>query len=167
MVVLYTTHTRDGKIEDITTTQHHLSDHTDCDQFTIGAQLGQVIGFITPIHVRIPIMSFMHISLIKITGKCHKMPGLQFWGHLIGFGNGRANNNTGSLNTNRNLAIDFSWTGPIFVGGGKLLPVIKLDFLRSEENVYPAIFEHLQGVWENGCLNNFKYLCMVVLLPYM
>ena len=48
-----------------------------------------------------------------------------------------------------------------FVGGDKLLPVIKHGFLRSEENVFPAIFEHPQGVWENVFLYNFQYLCMV------
>ena len=41
------------------------------------------------------------------------------------------------------------------------MPVIKHGFLRSEEIVFPAIFEHPQGVWENVFLNNFKYLCMV------
>ena len=48
-----------------------------------------------------------------------------------------------------------------FVGGDKLSPVIKHGFLRSEENVFPAIFEHPQGVWENVFLYNFQYLCMV------
>ena len=54
--VLHTTHTRAGKIEDITTTQHHLDHHIQTvisETFTTRGQLGQVIGFITPIHVSI------------------------------------------------------------------------------------------------------------------
>ena len=56
---------------------------------------------------------------------------------------------------------DFLMNRTKFVGGNKLLPVIKHGFLRSEENVFPAIFEHPQGVWENVFLYNFQYLCMV------
>ena len=41
------------------------------------------------------------------------------------------------------------------------MPVIKHGFLRSEENVFPVIFEHQQGVWENVFLYNFQYLGMV------
>ena len=41
------------------------------------------------------------------------------------------------------------------------MPVIKHGFLRSEENVFPAIFEHPQGVWENVFPYNFQCLCMV------
>ena len=41
------------------------------------------------------------------------------------------------------------------------MPVIKHGFLSSEENVFPVIFEHPQGVWENVFLYNFQYLCMV------
>ena len=40
------------------------------------------------------------------------------------------------------------------------MPVIKHGFLRSEENVFPVIFNHPQGVWENVFLYNFQYLCM-------
>ena len=69
----------------------------------------------------------------------------------------------------------FSWTGSIFVGGDKLLPVIKHGFLRSEENVFPAIFQYPKCVWENVFLYNSQYMCMVgvyyhicrqMLLPY-
>ena len=48
-----------------------------------------------------------------------------------------------------------------FVGGDKLLPVFKHGFLRSEENVFPAIFLHTKCVWENIFLYNFECLCMV------
>ena len=48
-----------------------------------------------------------------------------------------------------------------FVGGDKLLPVFKHGFLRSEENVFPAIFLHTKWVRENIFLYNFEYLCMV------
>ena len=49
----------------------------------------------------------------------------------------------------------------ILVDRDKLSPVIKHGFLRSEENVFPVICEHPQGVWENVFLYNFQYLCMV------
>ena len=42
-----------------------------------------------------------------------------------------------------------------------LSPVIKHGFLRSEENVFPAIFGHTQGVWESVFPYNFQCLCMV------
>ena len=45
--------------------------------------------------------------------------------------------------------------------GDKLLPVFKHGFLRSEENVFPAIFLHTKCVWENIFIYNFDYLCMV------
>ena len=48
-----------------------------------------------------------------------------------------------------------------FVGGDKLSPVFKHGFLRSEENVFPAIFLHTKCVWENIFLYNFEYFCMV------
>ena len=54
-----------------------------------------------------------------------------------------------------------------FVRGDKLLPVIKHGFLRSEENVFPAIFEHPQSVWENVFLYNFQYLCMVGIITML
>ena len=66
MVILHTTHTRDGKIEDLTTMQHYSDHHIQSvisEAFTIGGQTGQVIGFITSIHMSIPIISFMHITL--------------------------------------------------------------------------------------------------------
>ena len=86
MVIPHTTHTKDGKIEDITTMQCH-SEHriktVISETFTIGGQLGQVIGFITPIHMSIPIMSFTHIMLKKITSKQHKIQGKQFLRAII------------------------------------------------------------------------------------
>ena len=48
-----------------------------------------------------------------------------------------------------------------FVGGDKLLPFFKHGFLRSEENVFPAIFIHTKCVSENIFIYNFDYLCMV------
>ena len=78
--VLHTTHTRDGKIEDITITHQHLDHHIQTmifETFTIGGQPGQVISFIIPVHMSVPVMFFMHITLMKITNKYHKMPGLQ------------------------------------------------------------------------------------------
>ena len=48
-----------------------------------------------------------------------------------------------------------------FVGGDKLLSVFKHGFLRSEENVFPAIFLHTKCVWEDIFFYNFEYLCMV------
>ena len=47
-----------------------------------------------------------------------------------------------------------------FVGGDKLLPVFKHGFLRSEENVFQAIFIHTKCVWENIFIYNYDYLCM-------
>ena len=41
------------------------------------------------------------------------------------------------------------------------MPVIKHGFLRSEEKVFPAIFQHTKCMWENVFLYNFQYLCMV------
>ena len=41
------------------------------------------------------------------------------------------------------------------------MPVFKHGFLRSEENVFPAIFLHTKCVWENIFLYNFEYLCKV------
>ena len=74
-IILHTTHTGNGKIEDITTTQHHLDCYIQAmisETYTIGGQPVQAIGFITPIHVSIPIMSFTHITIMKITDKNHK-----------------------------------------------------------------------------------------------
>ena len=59
MVILQTTHSRDGKLEDISITQHYSDHHIQTvisKTFTIEGQPGQVIGFITLIHVSIPIM---------------------------------------------------------------------------------------------------------------
>ena len=41
------------------------------------------------------------------------------------------------------------------------MPVFKHGFLRSEENVFPAIFLHTKCVRENIFIYNFDYLCMV------
>ena len=60
-----------------------------------------------------------------------------------------------------NVVSDFLMNRINFVGGDKLLPVFKHDFLRSEENVFPAIFLHTKCVWANIFLYNFEYLCMV------
>ena len=60
-----------------------------------------------------------------------------------------------------NVVSGFLMNRTNFVGGDKLLPVIKHGFLRSEENVFPATFELTQGVWENVFLYNFQCLCMV------
>ena len=81
MTILHTTYGKDGKIGGITTTQHHLDHHTQTvlsKTFTIVGQPGQVIGFIKSIYVSIPIMSFMHMTLMKITNKHNKMPGQQY-----------------------------------------------------------------------------------------
>ena len=72
IVIFHTACTRDGKIEDITFTQHHSDDHIQTvisDALTIGGQLSQVISFIILIHVSIPIMSFTCVTLMKITSK--------------------------------------------------------------------------------------------------
>ena len=72
MVIFHNTHNKDGKIEDTAITQHHSDHHIQTvisEAFTIEDQPGQVIGFITPIHVSIPIMSFMHKTLMKIASK--------------------------------------------------------------------------------------------------
>ena len=99
MTILHTTHTRDGKIEDITTTQSHLDYHIQTminKTFTTGDQPGQVIGFIMSIQLNIPIMPFTHITLPNINKKTPQNA-------LHCFGHGRANNKTGSLNINRNI----------------------------------------------------------------
>ena len=57
MVILHTTHTRDGQMKDIITMQHH-SDHDIqtmiSEAFIIRAQPGQVGGFITSIILSSP-----------------------------------------------------------------------------------------------------------------
>ena len=58
-----------------------------------------------------------------------------------------------------NVEGDFLLNKINFVGGDKLLPVFKHGFLRSEENVFPAIFIHTKCVWENIFIYNFDYLC--------
>ena len=77
-IMLHIAHTRDGKITDTSTTQHHF----DCclhtmisETFTTGGQPGKVIGFITSSHVSIPVMSFTHVTLVKITNSHHKTLG--------------------------------------------------------------------------------------------
>ena len=60
-----------------------------------------------------------------------------------------------------NVISDFLMNKINFVRGDKLSPVFKHGFLKSEENVFPAIFLHTKCMWENVCLYNFEYLCMV------
>ena len=45
--------------------------------------------------------------------------------------------------------------------GDKVLPVIQHGFLRSEENVVPAILITIKCVWENVFPQYFQYLCMI------
>ena len=87
-------------MKDINTTQHH-SEHHIQTAITIGDQPGQVIGFVTPIHVSIPQISFLHITLMEITNKQHKVPGKQFLRPLSIIHHDRAHSNTGSFNINR------------------------------------------------------------------
>ena len=66
-------HTYQGwQIEDIPVPQHHSDHHRQTaisEAVTIEDQLGQVIGFITSINESIPIISFTHLMLMKITSK--------------------------------------------------------------------------------------------------
>ena len=74
------THTGYGKITDTTTIQHYFDCHTQTvisKTFTTDDQPGKVIGIVTPTHVSNPTMSFMHITIVKITDNCHKMVSLQ------------------------------------------------------------------------------------------
>ena len=66
-----------------------------------------------------------------------------------------------SLNKDKGVVSDFLMNKINFVGGDMFLPVFKHGFLRSEENVFPAIFLHTKCVLENIFLYNFEYLCMV------
>ena len=77
--MLCITHTRDGKITDTTTTQHHFDHCTQTmisETFTTGGQPGKLIGFNTTTQMIIPTMSFMHITIVKIINNHHKTPGL-------------------------------------------------------------------------------------------
>ena len=56
-----------------------------------------------------------------------------------------------------NVEGDFLLNKINFVGGDKLLPVFKHGFLRSEENVFPAIVIHTKCVWENIFIYNFDF----------
>ena len=81
MVILQTTCTQDGKIKEIAIRQHNLDHHTPTmisKAFTIEGQPGQAIGFMTPTHVGIPIMSFTCLTLLLITFKPYRMPLKQF-----------------------------------------------------------------------------------------
>ena len=67
-----------------------------------------------------------------------------------------------------NVVNDFLLNKINFVGGDKLLPVFKHGFLRSEENVFPAIFLHTKNV----CGKIFPFTILIiyvwlVVLPYM
>ena len=66
---LHITHTGGGKITAITTTQHHFDHHIQAmssETFATGVLPDKVIGFITTIHMSIPILSSMHVTLLKI-----------------------------------------------------------------------------------------------------
>ena len=65
------------------------------------------------------------------------------------------------MNTLYNVARNFLMNRTDFVSADKLSPVIKHGFLGSEGNVFPIIFEHPQGVWENVFPYNFQSLFMV------
>ena len=72
MTILHITH---AEVTDITTTQHHFDHHTQTmfsEMFTTGGQTGKEIAFINPIHVSIPIMSFINVTSMKIMKKHHK-----------------------------------------------------------------------------------------------
>ena len=67
---LKTTHNKEPKIEGIPTTQHHLNHHNQIvinEAFAIEGHTGQVTGFIVLIHVNIPIMSFIPLTLMLAT----------------------------------------------------------------------------------------------------
>ena len=55
----------------------------------------------------------------------------------------------------------FSRTGHFLDLGDKPLAVIQHGFLRSEENVVPAILNTKRGVWENVFPQYFQYFCMI------
>ena len=81
MVILQTTHTNELKISHIPITQHYLDYHIKIiinEAFTIEGHLCQVTGFITPIHMNTPIMSFMPLIVLLATQKHHSMPAKQF-----------------------------------------------------------------------------------------
>ena len=62
------------------TTQHYLDYHIQTvvsETFTIGGKPGQVICFIASIHKSTAIMSFTHVTIMKINDKHHKMPDQQ------------------------------------------------------------------------------------------
>ena len=67
----------------------------------------------------------------------------------------------------KDVVSDFLTNRTNFVGGDKLLPVIKHGFLRSEENVFPAILNT-----HKVCGKMFFFIisnvCVwLVLLPYI
>ena len=68
------TYTRDGKITDTAIMQHHFN---HCIQIVISDTFTAGFGFVTPIHVSVQIMSFTHITLVKIIQNHHKMVGPQ------------------------------------------------------------------------------------------
>ena len=81
MVILHTTHTKQPKIEDIPITQYHLEHHIQIvtnEAFTIEGQPGQVISFISLIHMSTQIMSFIPPTLLLAIQKDHHIQGEQF-----------------------------------------------------------------------------------------
>ena len=62
---------------------------------------------------------------------------------------------------------DFLMNKINFVGGDKLLPVFKHGFLRSEENVFPAIFYTQNVCGKIFSFTIFNIYVWLVLLPYM
>ena len=66
-----------------------------------------------------------------------------------------------------NVVSDFLMNKTNFVGGDKLSPVFKHGFLRSEENVFRAIFLHTKCVWEIFSFIIFNICVWLALLPYM
>ena len=81
MTILHTTHTGEGNIEDVTTTQHHLAHYIQTvisETFSTRGQLGQVNGFISTINITTAQMSFTHVTLMEITNKFHQCQAYNF-----------------------------------------------------------------------------------------
>ena len=112
MTMLHITDIGDGKITDTTIMQHHFNHYIQTvisKTFTTGGQLGKVISFITPVHVSIPMMSFMNKTLVKITDNHHKMLCPKFQRQITSLSYGRANNITDSLYINGTRSKSEAW----------------------------------------------------------
>ena len=75
-VILQTPHTRETKIVEIPARQQQLDHHIQIminDSFTTESYQGQLIGFITLIHVSILIMPFMPLTLLLATWNATNM----------------------------------------------------------------------------------------------